>query len=880
MTGETINKMTGEVIDHNYDGVIMLSKDIVYFNDAQPRPDGRKIYHIFEQCPSSVDGETSEVKPNVEDLELFSKASENNIEHIREVLACNGILYDEWCPPITPLSENFNGNCQKKWKRALLIRSKKWRKNGKENVQNGKIKISEKIFNKHNNHKTPLPNTSKTAKVRLSKSKDDPLYIPEQDKLYRCDKCSFCCDVKCNLKYHQITHLSRKVHSCSLCSFKTNYKSNFKGHLLTVHELSQEKCLEEISKAFSKRKNNDDKTPSLKKSKTTKSSVAKLEEDPLHVPEKNVNSDEKCKVYRCNKCNFWSEKKHILKYHQITHPDKKVFSCSYCSFQTYYKGNLKSHLLTVHNLSQEECLEELSEIQNINTVLDSEDTKVNCEPLTLSENHSDMFPEENISEKFVSSIRLKKEVGNENGMIPCYNIVEKETLNNICNEIADKLKLPDVKVVLTRLSPEMVAAYTQHRRLKLTITKLEKEIMMGFSRYNMSEIKKGRSIILSKRILVRKQKSKYCRIKALRYKRRNVPKMEFPEILYCSHCDFKTRKKNLLRNHIFRDHDLVYSCAECGYSFLSEYELEKHILSHKEYRCRKCDYTSHSKYRLAKHESSHNRTFFCDKCIFSCSSEEELLRHDIKLHPKKEKLLKCRYCSFTCKERNDLDNHNLSHLDVGTFRCRFCTFSTNNELELTEHNLSHPRRGGMYRCSKCNYKSAIKASVKQHELSHLNTKMFKCSHCNYATNYKGNLRTHEINNHTENKKYKCNQCEYSAQFQKYLDLHLISHMEGEVLKCLFCKFTSELKTVLRTHIIEEHHTQGPSRFRVPMNNSKEFACEHCPFTTNSRTGYNQHKKTHLSVKEFECSFCEYATNFKGNLLKHRLVHINIDPLSL
>ncbi|KAB7501335.1 Zinc finger protein, partial [Armadillidium nasatum] len=737
MTGETINKMTGEVIDHNYDGVIMLSKDIVYFNDAQPRPDGRKIYHIFEQCPSSLDGETSEEKPNVEDLELFSKASENNIEHIREKQSKKTFGKKK-----VNMSHNLLA------KKAKLIRSKKWRKNGKENVQNG--------------------------------------------------------------------------------------KSNFKGHLLTVHELSHEKCLEEISKAFSKQ-NNVHKTPSLKKAKTTKSSVAKLEDDPLcvpPVPEKDVDSDEKYKVYRCNKCNFWSKKKNILKYHQITHLDKKVFSCSYCSLQTNYKSNLKSHLLTVHNLSQGKCLEELSKIENISRVLDSEDSKVNCDPLTLSENHSDMFPEENISEKFVSSIRLKKEVGNENGMIPCYNIVEKETLNNICNEIANKLKLPDVKVVLTRLSPEMVAAYTQHRRLKLTITKLEKE-KIGFSRYKINEIKKGRSIILSKRILVRKQKSKYCRIKALRHKRRNLPKMEFPEILYCSHCDFKTRKKNLLRNHIFRDHDMVYSCAECSHSFLSEYELEKHILSHKEYRCRKCDYTSHSKYRLAKHESSHKRTFLCDKCIFSCSSEEELLRHNIKLHPKKEQLLKCRYCSFTCKKRNDLDDHNLSHSEVGTFRCRYCAFATNNELELPEHNLTHFKRG-MFRCSKCNYKSTIKASVKQHELSHLNTKMFKCSHCNYATNYKGNLRTHEINNHTENKKYKCNKCEYSAQFRKYLDLHLISHMEGEVLKCLFCRFTSELKTVLRTHIIEEHHTQGPSRFRA-MNSTKEFACEQCPFTTNSRT---------------------------------------------
>lgn len=74
-------------IEPQYDGVIMLSPEAVLFSDAKPRPDGRKVYHVFERTPG--DGPRDEAAQN-DDFrsrreQLFSQAHENTIHNIQQV---------------------------------------------------------------------------------------------------------------------------------------------------------------------------------------------------------------------------------------------------------------------------------------------------------------------------------------------------------------------------------------------------------------------------------------------------------------------------------------------------------------------------------------------------------------------------------------------------------------------------------------------------------------------------------------------------------------------------------------------------------------------------------------------------------------------------
>ncbi|XP_047474862.1 uncharacterized protein LOC134764418 [Penaeus indicus] len=86
-------------IEPQYDGVIMLSPEAVLFSDAKPRPDGRKVYHVFERTPG--DGPRDEAAQN-DDFrsrreQLFSQAHENTIHNIQQVLAESGLVNQDWC---------------------------------------------------------------------------------------------------------------------------------------------------------------------------------------------------------------------------------------------------------------------------------------------------------------------------------------------------------------------------------------------------------------------------------------------------------------------------------------------------------------------------------------------------------------------------------------------------------------------------------------------------------------------------------------------------------------------------------------------------------------------------------------------------------------
>ena len=79
--------MLSEVsIEPQYDGVVMVSPDLVYFNDAQPRPDGKKVYHVFEK--NEQEQIVPEPNPKEFDLkqeELISKATVQSLYDIQHV---------------------------------------------------------------------------------------------------------------------------------------------------------------------------------------------------------------------------------------------------------------------------------------------------------------------------------------------------------------------------------------------------------------------------------------------------------------------------------------------------------------------------------------------------------------------------------------------------------------------------------------------------------------------------------------------------------------------------------------------------------------------------------------------------------------------------
>lgn len=74
-------------IEPQYDGVIMLSAEAVLFSDAKPRPDGSKVYHVFErtigETPRDDTIHSEDFRSRRE--QLFSQAHENTLHGIQQV---------------------------------------------------------------------------------------------------------------------------------------------------------------------------------------------------------------------------------------------------------------------------------------------------------------------------------------------------------------------------------------------------------------------------------------------------------------------------------------------------------------------------------------------------------------------------------------------------------------------------------------------------------------------------------------------------------------------------------------------------------------------------------------------------------------------------
>ncbi|XP_064100464.1 uncharacterized protein LOC135211181 isoform X1 [Macrobrachium nipponense] len=86
-------------IEPQYDGVIMLSPEVVLFSDATPRPDGRKVYHVFQRNVGEAQRDESVHSEDFHSRreQLFSQAHENTLHNIQQVLAESGLVNQEWC---------------------------------------------------------------------------------------------------------------------------------------------------------------------------------------------------------------------------------------------------------------------------------------------------------------------------------------------------------------------------------------------------------------------------------------------------------------------------------------------------------------------------------------------------------------------------------------------------------------------------------------------------------------------------------------------------------------------------------------------------------------------------------------------------------------
>ena len=150
------------------------------------------------------------------------------------------------------------------------------------------------------------------------------LRVHNNERPYKCNKCSFVATCSSNLKQHQQKHTSERPFQCRHCDAMFKSAKTLKTHCLSHFGYKPYHC-DICGKAFRQREN------------VRRHSVT-------HTKEKN---------YQCQLCHQKFSLEGNLKRHLKNHDKEKLFSCSHCSKRFVNKGNMIRHMKTVHDKSQD-----------------------------------------------------------------------------------------------------------------------------------------------------------------------------------------------------------------------------------------------------------------------------------------------------------------------------------------------------------------------------------------------------------------------------------------------------------------------------------------------------------------------------------------------
>ena len=152
---------------------------------------------------------------------------------------------------------------------------------------------------------------------------------PKNFRKNTCDKCEFTSDKKTVLRLHlEAVHLNIKKYKCSACSYASYYRPALRKHFKAIHKDGNCRIIKIGCKLCEEGKVHE-------KCTTVQKSIRK-----------GHKNDRK---YVCDKCEFTSNKKILLRLHiEAEHLKIKCYRCSMCDYEAYDRQTLKTHVKREH----------------------------------------------------------------------------------------------------------------------------------------------------------------------------------------------------------------------------------------------------------------------------------------------------------------------------------------------------------------------------------------------------------------------------------------------------------------------------------------------------------------------------------------------------
>ena len=319
--------------------------------------------------------------------------------------------------------------------------------------------------------------------------------------------------------------------------------------------------------------------------------------------------------------------------------------------------------------------------------------------------------------------------------------------------------------------------------------------------------------------------------------------------------------------------------------------------------CTKCPYKSISEKNYSLHKSLHGaqKKYICEYCDLSCDALKVMLQHR-QLH---------------CHEAGFKDSIPASHLlrtqkagqatrmfSLPKLRIALKPLSPKKSQKKDVNEVAQRK---LYNCKHCPFSCNKKQSYESHSRLHGAVGRYPCSQCTYTVDRMNLLQQHArlhnppqpaarngagtllANKRLVKKRLRCSKCPYHIHSQSLLDLHMKMHAAGQRYTCEFCDYSIGRQNLLQQHMKihstcitgsnsklnapnEEPGTTVGSPLGVTEKSKFYYKCDRCPYQTNNKNNFENHKTQHVMRSKLNCPYCDYSSPRTGQLASHVRLH--------
>ena len=267
----------------------------------------------------------------------------------------------------------------------------------------------------------------------------------------------------------------------------------------------------------------------------------------------------------------------------------------------------------------------------------------------------------------------------------------------------------------------------------------------------------------------------------------------------CDICDYKTTKKELMRQHTVVKHsEVTNKCPDCEFSHYFPGKVRKHF-----------QYV-HLKEQPRPRRTDGRRDCFEIDCKNTQKDVCEGMGHNKAV---------CKQCDYSSLTTDSLRRHVQVKHEGKLYSCNQCDFKSARTDQVRIHT-ARIHDGVLFRCDHCDLVFPSKSALKGHDSFNHTEKIFECGRCDYKCANNSTLRKHERRPHEIDENVDCNVskeecrkldhhklickvCKYIASTKRVMEKHRRTHNFRH--QCEYCSFDTDRKSSLQKHVLARHN---------------------------------------------------------------------------